>query len=97
MNKLCGKHTVYKQCAHSFQNIKLVCKRLPMCAWPVYHIARNVGSGKQWRIQQIELRFTKILPANVFESINLIPHDPVDHQLVRGSVRMWLWVVFSNS
>ena len=48
-----------------------------------YRIARNVGGGKHWRIWQIELRFAKIFPSNVFKSVNLISHDPVD--LTHGS------------
>ena len=43
-----------------------------------YRIAQNVGSGKYWRIWQIELQFAKIFPSNVFKSVNLISHDPVD-------------------
>ena len=43
-----------------------------------YRIARNVGGGKHWRIWRIELRFAKIFPSNVFKSVNLISHYPVD-------------------
>ena len=48
-----------------------------------YRIARNIGGGKHWRIWRIELRFAKIFPSNVFKSINLISHDPID--LTHGS------------
>ena len=40
-----------------------------------YRIAQNVGGGKHWRIG---VRFAKIFPVNVFMSVNLISHDPVD-------------------
>ena len=32
-----------------------------------YHIVRNVGGGKHWRIWRIDLQFAKIFPTKVLQ------------------------------